>query len=190
MEKYRGTIEDIHYEKASNDSLQLQQGVPMQIRIQFARKIKDENVVRQFGNYLLAEDLSRYDYDNNVFLLQGDTLNYTVEKKDRRFWLVSTIGGLPRHPTQIYEAGSYLLIFLFLFCVFHRYETRLKNGFIFGIFLFLVFSARFIIEFVKENQETFEDAMSLNMGQILSIPFVIIGLSLIIWKWPQKSIQS
>jgi len=54
------------------------------------------------------------------------------------------------------------------------------------MFLILVFSARFIIEFLKQNQESFEDALTLNMGQILSIPFVIGGIVLIVLKWPKN----
>jgi len=65
-------------------------------------------------------------------------------------------------------------------------DKKLRDGFIFGVFLVLVFASRFFIEFIKENQESFEDSMSLNMGQILSVPFVIIGLVLIIWKWPKN----
>jgi prolipoprotein diacylglyceryltransferase len=75
-----------------------------------------------------------------------------------------------------------------LLLIFYAYEKRLRDGFIFGVFLVLLFMARFLIEFIKENQETFEDSMSLNMGQWLSIPFVIIGLALIILKWPKKNI--
>jgi len=77
-----------------------------------------------------------------------------------------------------------LLVLLFIFYV---YEKRLRDGFIFGMFLFLVFAARFVIEFLKQNQESFEDAMSLNMGQLLSIPFVVVGLALIVLKWPKKT---
>ncbi len=185
-EKYKGIIEDVHFEKINAAPLQDLQGIPMQINIKFSRKVKDENRVRQFGDYLLADDLSRYEYDNNVFLLHGDSLNYKVEHRDKRLWLSATIGGMPRHPSQIYEAASYLFIFLLLLYIFYAFEKRLKDGFIFGVFLFLVFSSRLFIEFIKENQESFEDSMSLNMGQLLSIPFVIIGLALIIWKWPKK----
>jgi phosphatidylglycerol:prolipoprotein diacylglycerol transferase len=185
-EKYKDFIADISYEKVDTLQLNELQGVPLQINIEFSRKVKDENKVRQFGDYLLKEDLARYDYDNNVFLLRGDSLNYKVENRGKRLWLSAQIGGMPRHPSQLYEAASYLFIFLLLLYIFYAYEKRLKNGFIFGIFLFLVFGARFFIEFLKANQESFEDSMSLNMGQLLSIPFVIIGLTLIIWKWPKQ----
>lgn len=80
-----------------------------------------------------------------------------------------------KHPTQIYEALSYLFIFLLLFFLYHKRFGKLKNGFLFSLFLILVFTMRFIIEFIKEVQVEFETGMALNMGQWLSIPFVIMG---------------
>ena len=78
---------------------------------------------------------------------------------------------LPRHPAQLYEAICYLFSFFVLMYLYWRTNVKKKMGFIFGAFLILIFSARFIIEFVKEVQEPWEAGMALNMGQILSIPF-------------------
>ncbi len=89
---------------------------------------------------------------------------------------------IPRHPTQAYEAFSYLLIFIILSYVYYTPKIKKHNGLIVGLLFILLFSARFIIEFFKENQEHFEDTMSINMGQILSIPFIIAGFVLIFWK--------
>ncbi|MBN1790071.1 MAG: prolipoprotein diacylglyceryl transferase [Bacteroidales bacterium] len=186
-EKYKGTIQHVSYDKMKAPPLQDQAGVPMQIKIEFLRQIKDENRVRQFADVNLLVDLARYDFDDNVFLLRNDSLTYQIEKRNKRLLLMAQIGGLPRHPSQIYEAASYLFIFLLLMYIFYAYNTRLRDGFIFGVFLFLVFIARFFIEFIKQNQESFEDTMSLNMGQVLSIPFVIAGLALIVLKWPKKT---
>lgn len=97
---------------------------------------------------------------------------------------------IPRHPTQLYEAFAYFLIFLVALFLYQSDQIKKRNGFIFGIFLILLFSARFIIEFFKENQESFENQMPINMGQILSIPFVLAGILLILWrlkKQPQNS---
>ena len=89
---------------------------------------------------------------------------------------------LPRHPTQLYEAFAYLIIFLVLLWIYSRQTGERKDGYIFGLFLVLLFGARFLIEFFKLNQVDFESGMIINMGQILSIPFVLIGLTLMIWK--------
>lgn len=83
---------------------------------------------------------------------------------------------IARHPTQIYEAVAYLLIFIFLILLYQRQNGVINLGQTFGLFLVLVFFARFLIEFVKENQEPWEADLPLNMGQLLSIPFVLAGL--------------
>ncbi len=96
----------------------------------------------------------------------------------------------PRHPTQIYEGLVYLLTFVFLY---RSYFTCNKGdrqpGFIFGWFLMLIFGSRFFIEFLKEPQVGFESTMTLNMGQWLSIPFVVAGFY--IWyKGYQKNLKA
>lgn len=83
---------------------------------------------------------------------------------------------LPRHPAQLYEAICYLISFGILMYLYWRTQVKKQMGFLFGAFLILIFTARFLIEFVKENQEAWEAGMSLNMGQILSLPFICIGL--------------
>ncbi|MCL6219970.1 prolipoprotein diacylglyceryl transferase [Zunongwangia pacifica] len=90
---------------------------------------------------------------------------------------------IPRHPTQLYEAFAYLLIFVVLYVIYTKMKVR--NGQIFGLFLILLFLSRFFIEFFKENQVAFESNMALNMGQWLSIPFIIAG-SLIIFLSKRK----
>ena len=88
---------------------------------------------------------------------------------------------MPHHPTQIYEAVSYLLVFfLLLFLYYRRPIVREYRGLLFSIFLVLMFTARFILEFVKEPQSSYEVGMPLNMGQILSIPFWLYGLYLLL----------
>lgn len=82
---------------------------------------------------------------------------------------------LPRHPSQIYEALAYLGTFVLLLFLYWKREAYKREGLLLGTFLIGVFGGRFLIEFLKENQEAFEDGMLLNMGQILSIPFVIWG---------------
>lgn len=88
---------------------------------------------------------------------------------------------VPRHPTQIYEALSYLVVFFILFFSYWRIEKAKTEGFLSGVFMVLMFSARFLIEFLKEVQEDFESSMVLNMGQWLSLPFIIAGLAIIFY---------
>ncbi len=88
--------------------------------------------------------------------------------------------GLPCHPTQIYEALCYLALFGLLMYMYWRRNAECRPGLIFGTFLTVLFSCRFLIEFVKNVQVSFEQNMTLNMGQLLSLPFIIVGIILII----------
>ncbi len=88
-------------------------------------------------------------------------------------------GLVPRHPTQIYEGLSYLAIFFVLWWYYYKKDGKPAYGFLFGLFLVLVFGVRILIEFIKEPQVGFERGLTLNMGQMLSIPFVIAGIILI-----------
>jgi len=91
------------------------------------------------------------------------------------------VDNVPRHPAQLYEAISYFIIFIILMVLYKKMRDRLKNGFLFGLATVLFFTARFIIEFVKENQVGFEDGMTLNMGQLLSLPYIFVGIGFIIY---------
>jgi prolipoprotein diacylglyceryl transferase len=82
---------------------------------------------------------------------------------------------VPKHPTQIYEGLAYLFIFFLLLWMYWRKKGDVYQGLLISIFLILVFTARFFIEFVKEVQVPFEAKMLINMGQILSIPFILFG---------------
>ena len=82
----------------------------------------------------------------------------------------------PRHPGQLYEAIAYAIFFFVGWYFYRKKPQRVGTGFFFGLCITLIFTARFFIEFTKDIQEEFEASMLLNMGQLLSIPFVIVGL--------------
>jgi phosphatidylglycerol---prolipoprotein diacylglyceryl transferase len=85
-----------------------------------------------------------------------------------------------KHPTQLYEAICYLISFAVLMFLFWRTKSKDKPGLLMGAFFVLIFVPRFLIEFIKEDQEAFEATMSLNMGQWLSIPFLLAGIFFIV----------
>jgi prolipoprotein diacylglyceryl transferase len=83
---------------------------------------------------------------------------------------------VPKHPTQIYEGLAYLIIFFVLFRMYWHKKGDVYQGLLISIFCITVFTARFLIEFVKEDQVAFESTMKLNMGQLLSIPLILAGI--------------
>jgi len=93
---------------------------------------------------------------------------------------------IPRHPAQLYESISCLVLFFVLLALWNRYKERTPRGLLVGVFFVWVFTLRFLYEFLKENQEAFEANYALNMGQILSIPAVLLGLYFI-WQSRQNS---
>lgn len=91
-------------------------------------------------------------------------------------FIFTAVDDIPRHPAQLYESIAYFIVFIILLFIYYKGIEKNKSGLLFGIFLVLVFTFRLFVEFVKENQSGFEKAMALNMGQLLSIPFVIAGI--------------
>lgn len=87
----------------------------------------------------------------------------------------------PSHPTQLYEGIWYLITFALAMWLYWKKDCRNREGLIFGVTMVMIFLARFLIEFVKNDQVAFEANMSLNMGQWLSIPFIFIGIASIVY---------
>ena len=92
----------------------------------------------------------------------------------------------PCHPTQLYEAGTYLLLGILLEWLYWKRLDKMYRGTFFGIFMIVCFGSRFLIEFIKNDQVAFEAGMALNMGQLLSIPFVLLGIGFIIYAYVKK----
>lgn len=93
---------------------------------------------------------------------------------------------VPSHPTQIYEALCYLALFGLLMWMYWKKNAGERPGLIFGVFFVWLFTSRFLIEFIKNPQEAFEVGMTLNMGQWLSLPFILMGIGLIIYSLNAK----
>ena len=93
---------------------------------------------------------------------------------------------VPCHPTQLYEAGTYLLLGLFLLWLYWKKLDNVYRGTFVGIFMIVCFGSRFLIEFIKNDQVDFEANMALNMGQLLSIPFILLGIGFLVYAYTKK----
>ncbi|MBG0859917.1 MAG: prolipoprotein diacylglyceryl transferase [Bacteroidales bacterium] len=114
-----------------------------------------------------------------VFIRTGNLMNSEIYGDETLlpwgFVFIRDGQNAPRHPTQIYEALAYLCIFILLFRLYWRKKGEHIQGTLISLACILIFTARFFIEFLKMEQVDFEKGMSLNMGQLMSIPFVILG---------------
>ena len=117
----------------------------------------------RIGNFINSEIVGKFTNSDFgvVFLNRGDSL--------------------PRHPAQLYEAFGYLILFILLVLIYNKSKLSMKKGFIFGFFLITLFTIRFVVEYVKESQGGIEKTLGIiSTGQWLSIPFIIIGILLMI----------
>ncbi|NJO67917.1 MAG: prolipoprotein diacylglyceryl transferase [Bacteroidetes bacterium] len=119
-----------------------------------------------------------------VFIRLGNFMNgEIIGMPTTKPWgvIFENVDNIPRHPAQLYEAISYLIVFAVMMVLYKKRRDKFKNGFFFGLALVLIFTARFIIEFVKEDQVGFENGMTFNMGQLLSLPYILVGIGFIVY---------
>lgn len=140
----------------------------------YCRKFK-ENLWWIFDRMMVVAPIGAF------FIRFGNLMNSEIYGKvtDVPWAIVFTqVDAQPRHPAQLYEAVFYLFLSIFMNVLWSKKRKVLGGGYLCGLLFVLMFSFRFFVEFIKENQSSFENQMFLNMGQILSIPFVIVGIML------------
>lgn len=132
------------------------------------------NIWRVLDNIAIATPATAF------FIRIGNLMNSEIIGKPTDVpwaFVFQQIDMLPRHPGQLYEAIAYALLMFIGWSVYRRRPQRVGTGFFFGMCLTYIFTARFLIEFTKEIQEPFEASLPINMGQILSLPFIAIGIA-------------
>lgn len=142
------------------------------------------NIWRVLDNVAIATPVTA------CFIRLGNLMNSEIIGKATDVpwaFIFERVDMTPRHPGQLYEAIAYAIFFFVGWYFYRKKPQRVGTGFFFGLCITLIFTARFFIEFTKDIQKDFEASMLLNMGQLLSIPFVIVGLLCMKGgKWMQK----
>ena len=131
------------------------------------------NIWRVLDNVAIATPVTA------CFIRLGNLMNSEIIGKATDVpwaFIFERVDMTPRHPGQLYEAIAYAIFFVIGWYFYRKKPQRVGTGFFFGLCITLIFTARFFIEFTKDIQKDFEASMLLNMGQLLSIPFVIVGL--------------
>jgi phosphatidylglycerol---prolipoprotein diacylglyceryl transferase len=158
---------------------------PIQIYVFFKKGVNREaaeGFVRTDVRYVLTH-LTEFVTESQLTPIDYDI----VEDKDG-VWVtkIHTVG-IVRHPAQLYESISCLILFAFLFWYWYRHQLETPPGRIFGLFLVILWTLRFAYEYLKENQEAFEGNLPINMGQILSIPLILAGIYVLILSYRKPS---
>lgn len=142
------------------------------------------NIWRVLDNIAIATPATAF------FIRIGNLMNSEIIGKPTDVpwaFIFEQVDMLPRHPGQLYEALAYAVLMFIGWALYRRRPQRVGTGFFFGLCLTYIFTARFLIEFTKEIQEPFEAALPINMGQILSLPFIAIGIACMVGgKWMKR----
>jgi phosphatidylglycerol---prolipoprotein diacylglyceryl transferase len=187
-EKFPSLIKDVKIKKNGVDSSSA--AIPLaglDINIHFKKTGLSDSSYANFIKGNLNDTLRGYAsaYSENVII--PDNFKYNIKtNSDGSFTAVIKAWGIPRYPSQLYEAISNLMMFFLLFYIYNRKKGKTPEGRLFSLFVIIVFGLRFFYEFLKEPQVDFENDMFLNMGQLLSIPLVIAGLFILMKSFRKK----
>ncbi|MFV5684512.1 prolipoprotein diacylglyceryl transferase [Flavobacterium sp. GB2R13] len=141
----------------------------------FNSEIVGKETTSVFGIRFLRDKFSPADAVNATQIADPKAAYHAIATDPKFSALLEQVPA--KHPTQLYEAFCYIFVFAILFFMYWKTEARLKSGYLFGLFLVLLFTVRIVVESVKESQGGFENELGLlSTGQWLSIPFILIGL--------------
>ncbi len=165
IKKHLGSIEKIELQKNQKNQFSYE--------LHFPDRIKDIQIIHRYREQVVDPLLSR------IISSKGSTLSELISSRVTRinshYLIAAELVPIYRHPAQLYEATGYLLLFLYLFYFWVKKRLVTPPGLIFGIFLMGLFGVRILVEFFKIESSVLMDT-AFNMGQILSIPFFILGL--------------
>ena len=160
----------------------------------YSRKHKDQSLLWLMDRLAIPVALAGF------FIRIGNFFNSEILGRASDVpWAVIFVNGLeldkeaqmtPRHPVMLYESFCYGCIFLILYLLYRKYRAATPGGLLVGLFFIMVFTARFVLEFFKLRQAEFAQGLPLSVGQMLSIPLVIAGILLLIYRRPVASTES
>lgn len=182
LESFKENIAEISFVGTGQDSVIRNMPVEkIQFHITFHPDMMPGNDVNKFAELYFPSQLSHIEaIEAHVIPIDGKQQYTTGFDSKGRPTLTIAAWGVKRHPAMIYEAISTLLLSIVLYLIWQKNKSALPAGRTFGIFVVVLFTLRFLYEFLKENQVDFEDNMALNMGQILSIPLIVAGLVILV----------
>jgi phosphatidylglycerol:prolipoprotein diacylglycerol transferase len=184
-----GSVTQVNY--VEQDTAANTEGyMPVKILLQFDKS--QPNSWEEYGQYVQNRVESYLSYNPYVreHISQSGPLDFDLSQdEDGTTYAIINTYAIPRHPAQLYESISCIFLFAFLFWLWTKHKEKLPEGRLFAIFLIVCFGLRFVYEFLKENQVEFESSLPLNMGQLLSIPLVLLGIFMLIRSFRKEKVS-
>jgi phosphatidylglycerol:prolipoprotein diacylglycerol transferase len=183
--KSDGTVTDVSYINDEEHS----DGKSNHIKLLLEFKTDANSTYDDFDRYMSQRVSSIFQFNPYVqdHIKQEGSLDYHISQDEiGKYYAIIHTEAIPRHPAQLYESVSCVILFLFLLWLWSKHKENLPAGRIFGIFMIVLWTLRFAYEFLKENQVDFENNLPLNMGQWLSIPLVLVGVYVLVRSYRKK----
>jgi phosphatidylglycerol:prolipoprotein diacylglycerol transferase len=179
-------VEDVSYVPVDTAAASPEGYQPIKILVKFK---PGQNSYESYAQYLEGRmnDFLTYNQYVTDHIHQPGYLNYKLSQDEiGQYYAIINTYAIPRYPAQLYESFSCIVLFVLLFWMWNKQRQNLAPGRLLGIFLIVCFGLRFVYEFMKKPQVDFEAGMALNMGQILSIPLVILGIIILIRSYRKQ----
>jgi len=184
-------IDEVSIVKGGEWSSEVPGIVPVTAKIQYRRGVQLSLEDKRFIENRLKSSLTRYsEVVEHIDFGQEDPLKYKTYEEGGITYVEIYGRGKVRHVAQMYEATYCILLMIVLYWLWDKKRQTLPQGFNFALFMIVLWSLRFVDEFFKMNQEAFEEDLTLNMGQILSIPLTAAGVILMAWVYTRNKKMS
>jgi phosphatidylglycerol:prolipoprotein diacylglycerol transferase len=167
-------VDHVTYDKTDNATNA--QGYPLiNVSVSFKEGKLKENEKEEYVEHEIVRELATNEYVQE-HIDQSEKITSSIQDGNA----IIKVYAIPRYPAQLLESISCTILFIVLFLLWNKHRQNIKPGFLFGVFLVTCFGLRFLYEYLKVNQEDFESNLPINMGQILSIPLIVLGIFLLI----------
>lgn len=182
--EYMPQVKKVRIKKDEITSVDKNGFVPVQIIVDFDPKVSSNKLASTIVTTNIKTILSGYEYvAMHIHEPFSHPIRFEINKTgNNNFRAIIKTKAIPRHPAQLYESFSTLLLFFILFAMWYKTKEKTPHGKLFGVFMVILFTLRFLYEFIKENQVAFEDNLTLNMGQWLSIPLILLGIYVLVFQ--------
>ncbi len=185
LEHPESAVESVEFEQSEAFEASPENFMPIMMKLTFRMQpqINTEEAVTRFTNVNIKGYLNdtRYSFYQHMRAVPDEVLSPEINQlNDGRYVAFVPVYGVSRHPAQLYESLTCLILFVILFLIWSNYKIELPEGLLLGLFLVVLFGLRFVHELFKENQVAFEDDLAFNMGQILSIPLILAGIFILV----------